>query len=266
MGRKRLGEVLLEQGAIRTAALERALARARTRGIRLGSAIRELGLVPEERLVAALGMSLGVPIADVTADDLDWTALHLLRPEYCENHDLLPFAIEDVRGRRSLRVAMADPLDVSAIDEIEFGTGYHVRPCIAGRDAIRDAIGRWLRRGHLAHGAVDDEQMVVLHAGGLQKLVESSPGGDDVAPQVGEVEVSRHLSDRAPTEKVPVLTPAHASPRHETVDDDLGYLTGGPIPGADRRLARIELRYERLVGLLARRGLLTADELSWLLE
>jgi hypothetical protein len=146
MGRKRLGEVLLETGAIDIAGLERALEHARRRGLRLGEALRELDLVSGDCLAAALATALGLPWADLRADDLDWTALHLLRPEFCEAHSLLPYAFEEERGHRFLRVAMADPLDVPALDEIEFTTGLRVLPAVASPEAVGEALVRWLRR------------------------------------------------------------------------------------------------------------------------
>ena len=280
MGRKRLGEILLERGDIGADGLERALALGRDQGLRLGAALRELGLVPEDRLVAALAEALGLPVADVGVDDLDWTALHLLRPEFCEAHDLLPFALEEGRVHRVLRVAMADPLDVPAIDEIEFTTGLRVRPCLAGREAIRSALSRWLRRGRPAPEETGDDRMLLVRAGGVQELVSTEAGATgptsrdaEVVSLDEEVELppapsgGRFALDPPPRTTAVAPVPAFPPERRRAVADDLAFLTGDEgQPDDAGRLARLEARHEALVRLLARKGLLEPAEVRSLLE
>lgn len=244
MGRKRLGEILLEKGVLRADGLERALAHARSENVRLGVALRELGLVSEERLVDALALALGLPIADVAADDLDWSAVHLLRPDFCEAHVLLPYAIEEGRGTRALRVAMADPLDVPVIDEIEFTTGLRVRPAVAGHDAIRAAIARWLRRDRAR--PAEGTAMTIVRAGGVQEVIDT--GAEEPLSLVDEV-------DGAPPAPAARFTAREVGP------------APAPAPaGLAERLARVEARQAALIRLLAARGFLGADELRRLLE
>lgn len=257
MARKRLGEVLLESGAIGAEGLERALAHARGQGIRLGVAVQELGLVSEDRLVEALAATLHLPTADVGADDLHWEALHLLRPEFCEAHDLLPYALEEGRGRENLLVAMADPLDVPAIDEIEFTTGRRVRPAVAGRTAIRAAIARWLRRERPRPEPTDP--VVLVRAGGVQELFDPGPGDE-----VDVLSLSEEVEDR-PSPPAPApgrFGEAGPSPLPATALSP----TGEPAGDVEARLARLEARHRTLLRLLYERGLLGPDEVRRLLE
>jgi hypothetical protein len=259
MERKRLGEVLLETGAIDIAGLHRALDHARQRRVRLGVALRELGLVPEERLAAALAATLGLPLADLRADDLDWTALHLLRPEFCEAHSLLPYGFGEERGHRYLRVAMADPLDVPALDEIEFTTGLRVRPAVASPHAVGEALVRWLRR----------ERRPVPGYGAVAPATDPAPG-----PGPEELEELEVLDPELP----PFTHGERPRPPEETraarrrdLDRDLDFLTGadeapaGTAAGPDDRLRRLEARMDGLVRHLAERGLLGDEELARLL-
>lgn len=293
MGRKRLGEILLESGAIGADGLERALAHARGRGIRLGAALQELGLVPEDRLVEALASTLGLPIADLGADDLDWEALHLLRPEFCETHELLPYALEEGRGRGLLLVAMADPLDVPAIDEIEFTTGRRVRPAVAGRDAIHAAIARWIRRDRPRPDP--SGQVVLVRAGGVQEVFDPGPGDEvDVVSLVEVAEGPRSpppppapppgrfdgtvssggasgwpwpppSSPQPPAMPLPAM-PVPAVPPAMPMIAPPPAATGVAPGSVEARLARLEDRQRFLVRRLAERGLLGDDELRLLLE
>src|SRR6187431_2673143 len=142
MARKRIGELLLERGAISTAQLDAALlAQQRTRQ-RLGATLVAQGAITEKTLAHALSEALGVPVMDLTGRAPDSSTLHLLRARFCEQHDLFPISVENVGGRRVLVVAMADPLDTAALQEMEFTTGMKVSPRVAPLSAVRACIQR----------------------------------------------------------------------------------------------------------------------------
>ena len=122
MARRRLGEVLLARGAITKAQLEEALAYARRTRQRLGGALVQKGHLSEEALVHALSESLGLAAVDLERVFVDWNAVQLLRSGVCEAYGLFPYAIETLHGRRQLLVAMVDPLNLSAVEEVEFTT------------------------------------------------------------------------------------------------------------------------------------------------
>src|SRR5258708_29377352 len=109
MARKRIGELLLERGAITREQLEEGLAFHRQTRQRLGVALIQKGFLREAQLVAVLSDALGIPAVELRTVQPDWAAIHLLRPAFCEAHDLFPYALEVLRGRKNLLVAISDP-------------------------------------------------------------------------------------------------------------------------------------------------------------
>src|SRR5687767_3956784 len=116
MARKRIGELLLERRAISLAQLEAALAQQRHTRQRLGALLVAQGAISEDTLAGVLAQGLGLPLVDLRALQPEWAAVHLLRSRFCEQHDLFPYGLEVVRGRKSLLVAMSDPLNVPAVE------------------------------------------------------------------------------------------------------------------------------------------------------
>src|SRR5215217_1043533 len=116
-------------------------------GQRLGAVLIAQGAITEATLAAVLSEALGLPQVALGELQPEWSAIHMLRARFCEQHDLFPYALEAVRGRRHLRVAMSDPLDVPAIEEIEFTTGLKVLAGVAPLSEVRQAILRWYHKG-----------------------------------------------------------------------------------------------------------------------
>ncbi|NOK39149.1 general secretion pathway protein GspE, partial [Corallococcus exercitus] len=152
MARKRIGELLVERGAITPAQLEAGLAAQRQTRQRLGVTLIGQGAITEATLAQALSEALGMPQVDLAAITPDWAAVHLLRARFCEQHDLFPYALENVGGRRQLVVAMADPLNITAIEEIEFTSGLKVSGRVTALSAVRGAILRYYHKVPVATG------------------------------------------------------------------------------------------------------------------
>jgi Type II secretion system (T2SS), protein E, N-terminal domain len=161
MGRRRLGEVLLARGAITKAQLEDALAYARRTRQRLGGALVQKGHLSEEALVHALSESLGLAAVDLERVFVDWNAVQLLRSGVCEAYGLFPYAIETLQGRRQLLVAMVDPLNLSAVEEVEFTTGLPVSARLAPLAAVHAAILRHYHQVNLPPEPPEEEEDVI---------------------------------------------------------------------------------------------------------
>jgi hypothetical protein len=142
MARRRLGEVLLERGAITQAQLNDALAYARRTRQRLGGALVQKGHLSEAALINALSESLGLAAVDLDHVFVDWDAVKLLGPSVCEAYGLFPYAIETLHGRRQLLVAMVDPLNLPAVEEVEFTAGLPVSARLAPQASVHAAILR----------------------------------------------------------------------------------------------------------------------------
>jgi Type II secretion system (T2SS), protein E, N-terminal domain len=161
MGRRRLGEVLLARGAITKAQLEDALAYARRTRQRLGGALVQKGHLSEEALVHALSESLGLAAVDLERVFVDWNAVQLLRSGVCEAYGLFPYAFETLHGRRQLLVAMVDPLNLSAVEEVEFTTGLPVSARLAPLAAVHTAILRHHHQVNIPREAPEEEDDVI---------------------------------------------------------------------------------------------------------
>lgn len=141
--KKRLGEILMERGMIDVDQLNAALSHQRQWGMRLGTALVAKGFVAEGTLTRVLSESLGFPMVDLAKVVVDHKALALVTRRTCEQHDVLPLAIKEEKGRKVLLLAMADPLNAAVVDEIGFTTDTIVKPAIAQISSLEQAIRRY---------------------------------------------------------------------------------------------------------------------------
>ncbi len=124
----RLGDLLVQNAVITPAQLTEALAAQKAYGGRLGTNLIELGYVSEQALSKFLAVQLKLPSAGAAElDDIPSAALSTVPRELAEKYRIVPVALN---GRR-LSVAMADPTDLRAVDEVAFRTGYTIQPMVA---------------------------------------------------------------------------------------------------------------------------------------
>ncbi|MGH2818995.1 MAG: type II secretion system protein GspE, partial [Actinomycetota bacterium] len=136
---KQLGEVLVEEGLITPEQLERAQGEQERRQRSLGRVLIELGLMTESNLVAALAKRVGLEFIELTDTRIDGSAAALIPESLAKRYVALPIALEE-DGR--LIVAMSDPSNVYAIDDIRTLTGREVKPVVATRSDILATISR----------------------------------------------------------------------------------------------------------------------------
>lgn len=151
--RKRIGELLIEVGALDPLQLESALAHQRRWGGRLGRAIVHLGFLPEDRVLSAVGGQLGVSYVTLWDKVVPRDVLSLLPEKLMRARRVLPLARLREHRRGPLLVALADPSDLTVLDEISFATGLEVRPVLASEAELDHAI-----ENHLGAGAREGEQ------------------------------------------------------------------------------------------------------------
>jgi type IV pilus assembly protein PilB len=132
---KILGQLLVEAGCIAPETLDDVLGPARRRGERLGETLVRTGRAPAEEVARALAVQLGLPYAPPPLE-AEREALQAVRPELVRAHRVLPLRV----GPRSLEAALADPLDLGAVDDLQFQTGRRVRVVVASPDAVLDGI------------------------------------------------------------------------------------------------------------------------------
>ncbi len=135
----RLGELLVREKRITPAQLEEALTHQRGHGGRLGSTLVQLGLVRDEEITSILSRQFGVPAMTLGQFDLDPAIVRLIPAEKATKYQAIPVS----RSGTTLTLAMTDPTNVFAMDDIKFLTGMNVEAVVASEAAVRDAINRY---------------------------------------------------------------------------------------------------------------------------
>ncbi|HVU72675.1 MAG TPA: ATPase, T2SS/T4P/T4SS family [Mycobacteriales bacterium] len=146
---RQLGDILLEGGLVTNAQLQLALEEQQRAGRSLGRVLVDMGIVSEAQLVAALATQIGLPFVDLTEYPVDQNAVILVSDSVCRRHNAMPIGFDD--GGR-LIVAMADPANVFALDDIRSLTGREVKPVVATKADLLQAINRY----HRMEGELDD--------------------------------------------------------------------------------------------------------------
>jgi type IV pilus assembly protein PilB len=135
---KQLGDILLEGGLVTSDQLQQAVEEQQRVGKALGRVLVELGMVTEGQLVASVAQQIGLPFVDLSDYPIDGSAASLVSDVVCRRHNALPIAHENGR----LVVAMADPANVFAMDDIRSMTGFEVKPVVATKADVIAAINR----------------------------------------------------------------------------------------------------------------------------
>jgi type IV pilus assembly protein PilB len=139
----RLGELLLREKRITPAQLQEAVSHQRSNGGRLGTSLVKLGIISDDDITTLVSKQYGVPAINLTEFDLDPAVVRLVPGETASKYNVIPVG----RSGTTLTLAMTDPTNVFAMDDIKFMTGLHVEPVVASETAIREAIGRHFVKG-----------------------------------------------------------------------------------------------------------------------
>ncbi len=138
----RLGELLLREKRVTPAQLQEALNHHRANGGRLGSTLVKLGLLRDEDITSVLSRQHGVPAINLKEFDLDPAVVRLIPAEAASKYSVIPVG----KNGTALTLAMTDPTNVFAIDDIKFRTGLHIEPVVACDTAIREAIAQYFAK------------------------------------------------------------------------------------------------------------------------
>ncbi|MBE0599347.1 MAG: type IV-A pilus assembly ATPase PilB [Desulfuromonadales bacterium] len=135
----RLGELLVRNKLISDGQLAKALEEQKMQGGRLGASLIKLGYLKEDQLAAFLSRQYGVPSINLAEFDIDPNLIRLIPAEVAQKYHIIPIN----RAGSTLIVAMSDPSNIFAIDDIKFMTGYNVEVVVAPEASIRLAIDKY---------------------------------------------------------------------------------------------------------------------------
>ena len=135
----RLGELLVRGNLISVAQLRKAVSDQSQEGGRLGYHLIKTGAIEESKLVEFLSKQYGVPSINLDEFEVDPEIIKLIPKEICEKHVVLPVN----RVASSLIVAMSDPANIFALDDLKFITGYNIECIVASEIAIKAAIEKY---------------------------------------------------------------------------------------------------------------------------
>ena len=132
----RLGELLVREKRISLDQLRKAQSTQRSDNVSLGYALARMGAISDQEITDFLSQQYRVQSIDLSEYEIDPEVAKLVSQEVCDRHKIVPVS----RAGSSLIVAMADPSNLHAIDDIKFLTGYNVEPVVASEAAIQAAI------------------------------------------------------------------------------------------------------------------------------
>jgi len=135
----RIGELLLKEKRITPEQLQEALAYQKTNGGKLGLNLVRLGFVRDEDITALLSRQYGVPSINLAQFEIDATVVKVIPAETAHKYQIVPLS----RSGATLTIAMTDPTNVFAMDDIKFMTGYNVEPVVASETAVNEALEKY---------------------------------------------------------------------------------------------------------------------------
>jgi type IV pilus assembly protein PilB len=135
----RLGEILVKESLITQDQLQKALEFQRANGGKLGSCLTKMGYITDDDITGVLSRQYGVPSINLRFYEIDPIIIKLIPQDTAQRYQVIPLS----RVGSVLTIAMTDPTNVFAMDDIKFMTGFNVEPVVASESAIGDAISRF---------------------------------------------------------------------------------------------------------------------------
>jgi type IV pilus assembly protein PilB len=181
----RLGELLVRENLISVQQLRKAQEDQQKNGTRISTALIKVGAIEESKLTDFLSKQYGVPAINLKEFDVDPEIIKLVPKDVAQKHLVIPVN----RAGSSLIVAMCDPSNIYAVDDLKFLTGYNIEPVVTSEPALREAIEK-----HYAEKGPNLEDIINT----MEDDVEVAEGQDEG----GNVEEMAKAADDAPVIKL----------------------------------------------------------------
>src|SRR5687768_9991064 len=181
----RIGELLLKEKRITTEQLQEALNYQRQNGGKLGFNLIKLGYVKDEEITALLSKQYGVPSIALGDFEIDPAVIKLVPGDTAQKYQIVPLS----RAGATLTIAMTDPTNVFAMDDIKFMTGYNVEPVVASETAVIASLEKYYGKAAAAAAAAA--------AGGTSALEVASRALEDMPmlTETGDVELLEEFEE-----------------------------------------------------------------------
>lgn len=140
----RLGEILIKESLITSEQLQKALEHQKQHGGKLGSSLMKMGYITDDQITGVLSRQYGVPSINLKYYEVDQAVIKLIPQDTAVRYQIVPLS----RVGSTLTIAMTDPTNVFAMDDIKFMTGFNVEPVVASESAIADAISKFYGEVH----------------------------------------------------------------------------------------------------------------------
>ncbi len=170
-GSGRLGELLVREKLISPLQLQKAMDGQRSSGGRLGHQLTKLGYIEENELTSFLSKQYGVPSINLSDFEIDGEVLKLIPKEVVVRHQVIPIS----RAGNTLIVAMADPSNIYAIDDIKFITNFNIDVVVAAEGQIAEAIEKYF-----TSNVTFEDVMIDFNAGGEEDLEIAGDVDEDI--------------------------------------------------------------------------------------
>ena len=179
----RLGDLLVEAGSITQEQLARALEKQKKTGMKLGVTLVDEGIITEDDIAEALSHQLGIELVDLQNINVDNAVTKLVPVNILKKYTMIPFAFSE-RNKNVLRVAMENPLDTYAQEDISIITNYQVEPVVAttrsimlaidkyhGQSEMKSALNQYAKEKRL-EVEVDEQEQEDINSSPIVKLVK----------------------------------------------------------------------------------------------
>lgn len=148
--KRRLGNILVNAGKITGYQLQEALKSQRTLGKKLGEILLDSKIITEEDIIEAIEQQTGIKKVDLNTINFDRKAITLIPQNLCDKYLLIPFGFDN----NKIKVALADPLNIFAIDDVAISTGFEIESFISKKDDIKKFIGIYYSSQQVSNAAI----------------------------------------------------------------------------------------------------------------
>ncbi|MBN1574805.1 MAG: hypothetical protein JW984_16535 [Deltaproteobacteria bacterium] len=180
--KKRLGELLIENNIVSEEDIQRALRYQNQYGCKIGQALVALNILSENKLLAALRYHYGLPVVDLGKMEIPPSIIRLVSGEMAERYTAVPLRLEQTKKGKTLFVVMSNPVDLNAIEELQFTAGYKINPVLAKESDIQAALLKYYNVRTRPVGAIsisleddtDTGEMTIIQGGEEIRIVLNS--------------------------------------------------------------------------------------------